>query len=85
MLGLLPMGAGRVRVKSQGLSGGAEFQAGEFRKGKWVALERGSVGMREGWLSLRVNRDRDLSIIVLASAGRMEEATKRLTSLLTFA
>jgi hypothetical protein len=85
MLCLLPMGEGRVRVKSQGLSGGAEFQAGEFRKGKWVALERGSVGMREGWLSLRVNRDRDLSIIVLASAGRMEEATKRLTSLLTFA
>jgi len=84
MLCLLPMGEGRVRVKSHSLSGSAKFQVGEFRKAKWLCLEQGPLAARDAWLSLEVNRDRNLSIILIASAGRMEEATKRLTRLLTF-
>ena len=80
---LLPMGEGRVRIHSHALAGAAQFQVGEFRKANWAPLERGEVAVQNGWLSLEVNRDRDLSIILVASASRMEEAARRLTQLLT--
>jgi len=82
MLCLLPMGEGRVRINSHAFAGVARFQVGEFHKASWVPLERGEVAVQNGWLSLEINRDRDLSIILIASTSRMEEATKRLTQLL---
>jgi hypothetical protein len=63
--------------------GAAEFEVGEFREAKWVALEKGRVGQREGGWSLEVNRDRNLSMVLVAAAGRMAEARKKLTELLT--
>ena len=85
MLCLLPMGEGRVRISSHALAGATQFQPGEFRRAHWVPLERGEVAAENGWLSLEINRDRDLSIILIASASRMEEAARRLTQLLTLA
>ena len=82
MLCLLPMGEGRVRINSQALAGVARFQVGEFRNANWVPLEQGEVAVQNAWLSLEISRDRDLSIILIASASRMEEAAKRLTQLL---
>ena len=85
MLCLLPMGEGRIRINSHALAGAAGFQVGEFQKANWVPLERGEVAVKNGWLSLEVNPDRDLSIILIASASRMKEAAMRLTQLLTLA
>jgi hypothetical protein len=83
MLCLLPMGEGRIRINSHALAAGAGFQVGKFQKAHWVPLERGEMAVQNGWLSLEVNRDRDLSIILIASASRMKEAATRLTQLLT--
>ena len=83
MLCLLPMGEGRVRINSHALPDSAQFQVGEFRNAKWVPLERGELAAKDGWLNMEVNRDRDLSIILITSANQMEEAAKRLTQLLT--
>jgi hypothetical protein len=83
MLCLLPMGEGLVRAASKGRMGAAEFEVGEFREAKWVALEKGRVGQREGGWMVEVNRDRNLSMVLVAAAGRMAEARKKLTELLT--
>ena len=83
MLCLLPMGEGRVRITAHGTSGPAQFQVGEFRAAKWVPLERGQLVVQDNCLDVTINRDRNLSIILIASPNRMREAAKRLVDLLT--
>jgi hypothetical protein len=82
ILCLLPMGEGRVRLRTDVIAGSARFQVGEFQKAKWVPLEQGQVAVRGGWIELDVSRDRNLSIVLIAPADRMEEGAKRLSELL---
>ena len=79
VLCLLPMGEGVTRIRSRSIASEGQFEVGEFRDGKWTGLENRPLSSHDGWLELEVTRDRNLSIILLASAALMDRAREQLT------
>jgi len=81
---LLPMGEGVTQIRSRSMASGGQFEVGEFRDGKWTGLENQQLGVNNGWLELKVTPDRNLSIILLASAASMDRAREQLTRIFQF-
>lgn len=81
---LLPIGEGVTRIRSRSMANGGQFEVGEFRDGKWTSLENQQLGVNNGWLELKVTRDRNLSIILLALAASMARAREQLTRVFQF-
>jgi hypothetical protein len=81
---LLPIGEGVTRIRSRSMANGGQFEVGEFRDGKWTGLENQQLGVNNGWLELKVTRDRNLSIILLALAASMARAREQLTRVFQF-
>lgn len=76
---LLPMGEGKLRIRSSVLDDSTRMEVGSFQDGQWVRLEEAQLSPQGGWIEVNITQDRNLSVILMAPSTQMGKAIELLT------